>query len=157
MDAVACRTKFFRPRSHFSWYWRPFSPNLRAIPDYLCETARIRGLLRPDARFNCASILDGRIWTRFRKSPFDIFPRNLRSVSRNSHGWILRALWFTFPRIMSSNVISALNLRLCDNFLGSCISDPRRRLAIFLREWLCKLSAKEILYRELCFKLSSLF
>ena len=35
--------------------------HLRAIADLLGESARIRELLRPDARFNCVSILDGRI------------------------------------------------------------------------------------------------
>ena len=81
-----------------------------------------------------------RFWTvefgriSVRNSPFEIFPRNLRSVSRNSHGWILRGQ-FIFWRAMSSNMISALNyLRFCDNFLGPSISYPRRRLTIFPRE-----------------------
>ena len=39
---------------------------LRAIVDHLGDTARIRGLLRLDAPFNCASIADERIWMRFR-------------------------------------------------------------------------------------------
>ena len=113
--------------------------HLRAIADHLGETARIRGLLRPVAPSNCAPIPDGRIWTRFRPYFFfEIFPRNLRSVSRNSHGWILRALWFTFPRVMSSNVVSVLSyFRFCDDFFGSCISYPRRPLAFYPREWLC--------------------
>ena len=138
-DAVACRTRFFRPWSKFLWSWRPFSPfcaRLRTIwakpPELRDYSGRMRRLIARRFRtveFGCVSV---------RNSSFDICPQDLRSVSRNSHGWILRALWFTFPPVMSSNVISALGyLRFCDfcdNFLGSGASYPWRRLAISPRE-----------------------
>ena len=147
MDAVACRTRFFRPWRSFSWSRRPFS--------LIC--ARLRTIwARPPVLEDCSGRMRVPIACRFwtvafgrvsvRNSPFEIFPRNLRSVSRNSHGWILRALWFTFPRVMSSNVISALSyLRFCDNFLGSVISYLWRQLAIFPREWLCSFLRKNIM------------
>ena len=51
-----------------------------------------------------------------RNSSFEIFPRNLRSVFRNSPSWVLRELLFTFPRVIPSNVISALGcLRKVEN------------------------------------------
>ena len=123
-DAVACRTRFFRPWSQFSWSWRPFSPicaRLRTIwakpPELGDYSGRLRRLIAH--RFRTAGF--GRVSVR--NSSFGIFPRNLRSVSRNSHGWVLRGLLFTFPRVIPSNVISALScLRFCDfcfNFLGS--------------------------------------
>ena len=123
-DAVARRTRFFRPRSQFFWSWRPFSPicaRLRTIwakpPELGDYSGRLRRLIAH--RFRTAGF--GRVSVR--NSSFEFFPRNLRSVSRNSHGWVLRALWFTFPRVISPNVISALGcLRFCDfcfNFLGS--------------------------------------
>ena len=138
-DAVACRTMFFRPRNQFLWSWRPFSPicaRLRTIwakpPELGDYSGRLRHLIAH--RFRTAGF--GRVSVR--NSSFEIFPRNLRSVSRNSHGWILRELLFTFPRVIPSNVISALScLRFCDfcsNFLGSGVSYPWRRLAISPRE-----------------------
>ena len=124
--------------------------HLRAIADHLGETARIRGLLRPVAPFNCASIPDGRIWTRFRPYLFfEIFPRNLRSVSRNAHGWIPRELLFTFPWVIPSNVISALScLSLCDlcfNFLGSGVIVSSEAVGYFSSRIAVRLSALEIL------------
>ena len=158
VDAVACRTRFFRPWSYFSWSWRPFSP--------ICARLRIIWAKPPeleDYSGRMRALIARRFWTvefgrvSVRNSPFEFFPRNLRSVSRNSHSWILRALWFTFPRVKSSNVISVLSyLRFCDNFLGSCISYLWSWLAISPREWLCSFSAKEILCREFCVKLLSL-
>ena len=139
VDAVACITKFLRPWSHFSWSWRPFSPicaRLRTIWAKPLELGDYSGRMRRLIARRFRTVEFGRVSVR--NSSFDIFPRNLRSVSRNSHGWILRALWFTFPRVMSSNVISALgHLQFCDfcfNFLGSGISYPQRRLAISPRE-----------------------
>ena len=106
--------------------WRNYAPNHYLWTPLHAE----RGSPDPGVHFRF-----GRVSVR--NSPFEIFPRNLRSVSRNSHGWVLRALWFTLPRVMSSNVISALSyLMFCGNFLGPSISYPRRRLAIFPREWL---------------------
>ena len=138
-DAVACKTKFFRRWSYFSWFWRSFSPicaRLRTIwakpPELEDYSGRMRRLIA--RRFRTVGF--GRVSVR--NSSFEIFPRNLRSVSRNSHGWIFRALWFTFPRVMSSNVTSTLSyLRFCDfcfKFLGSGTSYPWRRLAISPRE-----------------------
>ena len=62
-------------------------------------SGRMRGFIA--RRFKMVEF--GRVSVR--NSPFEFFPRNLHSVSPNSHGWILRALWFTFPRVKSSNVI----------------------------------------------------
>ena len=52
VDAVACRTRFFRPWSYFSWSWRPFSPicaRLRTIwakpPELGDYSGRMRGLI----------------------------------------------------------------------------------------------------------------
>ena len=138
-DAVACRTRFFRPRGQFLWSWRPFSP--------IC--ARLRTIwAKPPELGDCSGRLCRLIAHRFRtagfgrvsvrNSSFDIFPRNLRSVSRNSHGWILRELLFTFLRVIPSSVISALSCLLfcdfCVNFLGSGVSYPKRRLCISHRE-----------------------
>ena len=98
-DAVACRTRCFRPWGQFSWSWRLSSPicaRLRTLCAKRLELGDYSGRLRRlivhrfrTAGFGCISV---------RNSSFEIFPRNLRSVSRNSHGWILCALWFTFPR-----------------------------------------------------------
>ena len=79
------------------WFWRPFSSicaRLRTIwtkpPELEDYSGRMRRLIA--RRFRTVEF--GRVSVR--NSSFDIFPRNLCSVSRNSHGWILRALWFTF-------------------------------------------------------------
>ena len=123
-DAVAVRTRFFRPRSQFFWSWRPFShicARLQTIwakpPELWDYSGRLRRLTAHRFRtveFGRVSVLN---------PSFENFPRNLRSVSRNAHGWIPRELLFTFPRVIPSNVISALSyLRFCDfcfNFLGS--------------------------------------
>ena len=92
VDAVACRTRFFSLWSHFSWSWRPFSPicarfqTIWAKPLELGDySGRMRRLIA--RRFRTAEFARVSI----RNSSFEIFPRNLRSVSRNSHGWILRA------------------------------------------------------------------
>ena len=52
VDAVACRTRLFRPWSHFSWSWRPFSPicaRLRTIwakpPELGDYSGRLRRLI----------------------------------------------------------------------------------------------------------------
>ena len=138
-NAVACRTRFFRPWSQFSWSRRPFSPicaRLRTIwakpPELGDYSGRLRRLIAH--RFRTAGF--GRVSVR--DSSFEFFLRNLRSVSRNSHSWILRELLFILPRLIPSNVISALNsLRFydfCFNFLGSGVSYPRRPLAISPRE-----------------------
>ena len=84
-DAVACRTKFFRPWSQFSWSWRPFSPicaRLQTIwakpPELGDYSGRLRRLIAHRFRtagFERVSVLN---------SSFEFFPRNLRSVSRNS-------------------------------------------------------------------------
>ena len=115
-DAVARRTRFFRPRSQFFWSWRPFShtcARLRTIwakpPELWDYSGRLRRLIAH--RFRTVEF--GRVSVR--NSSFENFPRNLRSVSRNSHGWIPRELLFTFPRVIPSNVISALSCpRFCD-------------------------------------------
>jgi hypothetical protein len=123
-DAVACRTRFFRPRSQFFWSWRPFSQTcarLRTIWAKPPELWDYSGRLRRSIAHQFRTVEFGRVSVR--NSSFENFPRNLRSVSRNSHGWIPRELLFTFPRVIPSNVISELScLSFCDlcfNFLGS--------------------------------------
>ena len=64
VDDVACRTRFSRPQDQFSWFWGPFSPICARLRTLLSETARIRGLIRPAAPFNCASVPDERIPTQ---------------------------------------------------------------------------------------------
>ena len=140
-DAVACRTRFFRPWGwgHFSSSWRPLSPmcaRLRTIWAKPSELGDYSGRMRRLIAHRFWTVKFGRVSVR--NSSFGIFPRTLRSVSRNSHGWILRALLFTFPRVISSKVISALScLRFCDfcfSFLGSGVSYPQRQLAISPRK-----------------------
>ena len=131
---------FCGPGVHFCRPARDCGPfEIWAKPPELGDySGRMRGLIA--RRFWTVEF--GRVSVR--NSPFGIFPRNLRSVSRNSHGWVLRALWLTFPRVISSNVISALNyIRCCDNFLGSSISYLLKRLAIFPRGWLCSFLRKK--------------
>ena len=77
VDAVACRTKFFRPGGHFSWSWRPFSPKcarLRTIwakpPELGDHSGRMRRLIA--RRFRTVEV--GR--ASVRNSPFELFPRN---------------------------------------------------------------------------------
>ena len=117
-DAVAVRTRFFRPRSQFFWSWRPLAHScarLRTIWAKPPELGDYSGRLRRLIAHRFRTVGFGRVSVR--NSSFENFPRNLRSVSRNSHGWILRELLFTFPRVIPSNVISALScLSLCDLF-----------------------------------------
>ena len=138
-DAVAVRTRFFRPRSQFFWSWRPFShtcARLRTIWAKPPELGDYSGRLRRSIAYRFRTVEFGRVSVL--NPSFDNFPRNLRSVSRNSHGWIPRELLFTFPRVIPSNVISELScLSFCDlcfNFLGSGVSYPRRQLTISPRE-----------------------
>ena len=138
-DAVACRTRFFRPWGQFLWSWHYFSPfcaRLRAIWAKPTELGDYSGRMRCLIAHRFRTVGFGRVSVR--NSSLGFVPRNLCSVSRNSHGWILRALWFTFPRVIYSNVISALScLRFCDfcfNFLGSGVSFPCRWLNISPRE-----------------------
>ena len=108
--------------------------HLSANADHLGETARIRGLLRPAARQ--LRVDSGRSDLDASSSKILYLRFSAESLFRFSklHDWILCALWFTFLRVASSNVISTLSyLRFCDNFLGSCISYPRRGLVIFPR------------------------
>ena len=84
-DAIACRTRFFRPRSQFPWSWRPFPPicaRLRTIwakpPELGDYSGRLRRLIAH--RFRTAGF--GRVSVR--NSSFDIFSQNLSSVSKLS-------------------------------------------------------------------------
>ena len=72
-DAVACRTRFFRPWSHFSWSWRPSSPicaRLRTIwakpPELGDYSGRLRRLTAH--RFRTAGF--GRVSVRTSFSTF---------------------------------------------------------------------------------------
>ena len=65
-DAVACTNEVSQTLESIFVVLASLFAHLRAIADHLGETARIRGLLRPVAPSNCASIPDGRVWTRFR-------------------------------------------------------------------------------------------
>ena len=109
LDVVACRTRFSRPWRSFFWSWRPFSPICARLRGIWAKPPELRDY-RPAARLigrRFRTVEFGRVFVH--NSPFEIFLRNLRSVSRNSHDWILRALWFTFPQETSSNVLSALS------------------------------------------------
>ena len=77
-DAVACRTRFFRPWSQFSWSWRPFSPicaRLRTIwakpPELGDYSGRLRRLIAH--RFRTAGF--GRVSVR------NSFSRFFRGIS----------------------------------------------------------------------------
>ena len=76
-DAVACRTRFFRPRSQFLWSWRPFSPicaRLRTIwakpPELGDYSGRLRRLIAH--RFRTAGF--GRVSVR---TSFSIFSHGI--------------------------------------------------------------------------------
>ena len=149
-DAVAVRTRFFRPRSQFFWSWRPFShtcARLRTIWAKPPELWDYSGRLRRLTAHRFRTVEFGRVSVR--NSSFENFPRNLRSLSRNAHGWILRELLFTFPRVIPSNVISALScLSLCDlcfNFLGSGVIVSSEAVGYFSSRIAVRLSALEIL------------
>ena len=140
------------PGIHFFGSWRPFSPicaRLRTIRAKPHELGNYSGRLHRLIAHRFRTVEFERVFVH--NSSFEIFPRNLRSVSRNPNGWILRALWSTFPRVTSSNVISALScLKFCDNFLRTSVLYPLRRLAISPRVWLHSLLRRRSFYREFC-------
>ena len=149
-DAVAVRTRFFRPRSQFVWSWRPFSPTgarLRTIWAKPPELGDYSGRLRRSIAHRFRTVEFGRVSVL--NPSFENFPRNLRSVSRNAHGWIPRELLFTFPRVIPSHVISALScFSLCDlcfNLLGSGVIVSSEAVGYFSSRIAARLSAQEIL------------
>ena len=116
-----------------------FFLHFRAIADHLGETARIRGLLRPVVPSNCASIPDGRIWTRFRPLFFFRYfsaesPFRFSKISRLDSPRIVVYISAgkTFQRDFCVKLSSLCDF--CFNFLGSGVSYPWRRLAISTRE-----------------------